>query len=217
MPPDQHVLPGNILFRQHGTHWWPGENCIIGRDHTIHSMATGFVKYYRDPKKHPDRQYIGVVFNKEDKLPYPVHAERRRRLGMSATVMRTPEAKPALSESGIPHEVRRADPDRPGAEPQLLTLRPSDNTYREENWRIGRLVQTTGLQVKGFKSRRLYMRHRRWAREQTLKGMRKVQEKLAKEDVDEEWVELARAKAAELKAKKAKGGAKKAKGNPRKK
>src|SRR5687768_12904031 len=59
---DQFVIPGNILYKQRGTLWWPGENCIMGRDHTIHAMATGYVKYYRDPARHPDRKYIGVVF-----------------------------------------------------------------------------------------------------------------------------------------------------------
>ena len=77
------MIPGNILYKQRGTHWWPGENCIMGRDHTIHAMATGYVKYYRDPARHPDRKYIGVVFNKSDTLPYPQHAERKRRLNMT--------------------------------------------------------------------------------------------------------------------------------------
>lgn len=190
----------------------------MGRDFTIHAMVTGYVKYYRDPATHPDRKYIGVVYRKEDSLPYPRHAERKRRLNMTATLIRDAAPKPELSASGIPTVVRRTNPERPDAAPQVLSLREKDHTYREENWRIGRLVKTTGLQIKGFKSRRAYMRHRRWARERSLEGTRKVQEKMAREDVvDEEWVELARAKAAELKAKKQKGAAKKVKGNPRKK
>lgn len=187
----------------------------MGRDFTIHAMATGYVKYYRDPAKHPDRKYIGVAFRKEDTLPYPKHAERKRRLNMTPTVMRDPAPAPELSASGIPNVVRRTDPERPAAAPQVLSLH-KDYTYREENWRIGRLVRTTGLQIKGFKSRRAYMRHRRWARERTLEGMRKVQAKLAQEDVNDEWVEAARAKAAEMKGKKQKPQ-KKQKGNPRKK
>ena len=188
----------------------------MGRDFTIHAMATGYVKYYRDPAKHPDRKYIGVTFRKEDTLPYPQHAERKRRLGMTATLIRDAEAAATTSASGIPSVVRRTDPDRPNDAPQVLSLH-KDYTYREENWRIGRLVKTTGLQIKGYKSRHAYMRHRRWARERSLEGMRKVQAKMAQEEVDDEWVELARAKAAEMKAKGQKGGQKKAKGNPRKK
>jgi hypothetical protein len=54
----------------------------MGRDHCIYSVASGYVRYYRDPLKHPDRQYIGVVFDKDDRLPYPVNAARKRRLNM---------------------------------------------------------------------------------------------------------------------------------------
>ncbi|KEZ39078.1 Ribosomal protein L27 [Scedosporium apiospermum] len=214
---DQYVIPGNIIYRQHGTHWWPGENCIMGRDFTIHAMASGYVKYYRDPALHPDRKYIGVVFRKEDTLPYPKHAERKRRLGMVATPMRGAAREPELSDSGIPNVVKKVNPDRPHAEPQVLHLR-KDYTYREDNWRIGRLVKTTGLQIKGYKSRRAYLRHRRWARERSLAGMRKVREKLAADDTNEEWVEAAREKAAELRmSKKKKGHAKSKKGkNPKK-
>lgn len=213
---DQYVIPGNILYRQHGTHWWPGENCIMGRDFTIHSMASGYVKYYRDPALHPDRKYIGVVFRKEDTLPYPKHAERKRRLGMVAAPMRGTAREPELSNSGIPNVVRRVNPDRPHADPQVLTLK-KDYTYREDNWRIGRLVQTTGLQIKGYKSRKAYLRHRRWAQDRSLAGLKKLRAKMDEEDANEEWVVAAREKAAQLQQSKKKGHTKGKKGkNPKK-
>ncbi|KAM4066367.1 ribosomal l27 protein [Hirsutella rhossiliensis] len=167
---DQFVIPGNIIYKQRGTHWWPGENCIMGRDHTIHAMATGYVKYYRDAARHPDRKYIGVVFDKADALPYPRHAERKRRLGMTAHALRAAPETPALSASGIPHEVRRlqdGEPDR------LLRLR-ADYSYREDNWRIGRLVKTTGLRTRRFRTRKQWLRHRRWRRERELDGQRRA-------------------------------------------
>ncbi|KAF3771150.1 hypothetical protein M406DRAFT_320658 [Cryphonectria parasitica EP155] len=105
---DQYVIPGNIIFKQRGTIWHPGENALRGRDHTIHATAAGYVKYYRDPELHPDRQYIGVAFNKEDTLPYPKNEPRRRKLGMVAHV-RKPSQGPseAMSPSGIPTRVLR--------------------------------------------------------------------------------------------------------------
>jgi large subunit ribosomal protein L27 len=33
------VIPGNILVRQRGTRWFPGQGVGLGRDHTI--FATG--------------------------------------------------------------------------------------------------------------------------------------------------------------------------------
>ena len=41
------VIPGNIIVRQRGTKFHPGENVGIGRDHTIFAMAEGFVTFER--------------------------------------------------------------------------------------------------------------------------------------------------------------------------
>jgi protein phosphatase inhibitor 2 len=102
------VIPGNILYKQRGTIWHAGENAILGRDHTIHAAVAGYVKYYRDPARHPTRQYIGVTFRKEDKLPYPPNTPRVRRLGMVAVQRKTEDVTaPTLSSSGIPLKVVR--------------------------------------------------------------------------------------------------------------
>ena len=47
------VIPGNILIRQRGTKFLPGENVGMGRDHTIFAMIPGKVKfeYARKDKK----------------------------------------------------------------------------------------------------------------------------------------------------------------------
>lgn len=98
-------MPGNIIFRQRGTKWFPGENCDMGRDHTIFATQTGFVKYYRDPAKHPKRQYIGVAFERTQTLPTPPNAARRRRLGMLAVPRKEPEAvtaAPVQMQGSVP-------------------------------------------------------------------------------------------------------------------
>jgi hypothetical protein len=87
--------------------WHPGENAIKGRDHTIHAAVEGYVKYYRDPQLHPTRQYIGVAFNRNDTLPYPKDAPRRRKLGMVAVTRKVHEKKDAITASGIPRRVVR--------------------------------------------------------------------------------------------------------------
>lgn len=87
--------------------WHPGENALKGRDHTIHAAVSGYVKYYRDPLLHPNRQYIGVAFNREDTLPYPKDEPRRRKLGMVAFTRKVNEKKDNISASGIPRRVVR--------------------------------------------------------------------------------------------------------------
>jgi len=46
----EHVIPGNILCRQRGTKWWPGENVGIGKDHTIFAKVEGHVKFNKGLK-----------------------------------------------------------------------------------------------------------------------------------------------------------------------
>ena len=54
----------------------------MGRDHTISALVKGYVRYYRDPERHKKRKYIGVVFERNETLPRPRGAPRRRRVGM---------------------------------------------------------------------------------------------------------------------------------------
>lgn len=55
---------------------------MMGRDQTIHAAENGYVRYYRDPNVHPTRKYIGVVFDKNGRLPRPIGSSRIRRLGL---------------------------------------------------------------------------------------------------------------------------------------
>jgi len=41
----EHVLAGNILVRQCGTRFRPGENVGKGRDYTLFALANGVVKF----------------------------------------------------------------------------------------------------------------------------------------------------------------------------
>jgi len=95
--------------RRRGTIWHAGENTILGRDHTIHAAVEGWVKYYRDPARHPKRQYIGVVFDKGDKLPYGPHAVRKRKLNAVAVPIKNGTNLDPVSPSGIPRRVVRKE------------------------------------------------------------------------------------------------------------
>jgi large subunit ribosomal protein L27 len=52
------VLAGNIIIRQRGTKYWPGENVGIGKDHTLFATAQGSVKFVT---KKNDRTYVTVT------------------------------------------------------------------------------------------------------------------------------------------------------------
>jgi large subunit ribosomal protein L27 len=52
------VLAGNIIARQRGTKWWPGQNVGLGKDHTIFATAEGHVKFHKGLK---GRTFISVI------------------------------------------------------------------------------------------------------------------------------------------------------------
>ncbi len=41
----QQVIPGNIIVRQRGTKFYPGENVGMGKDHTLFALEGGAVKF----------------------------------------------------------------------------------------------------------------------------------------------------------------------------
>ncbi|KAI9887375.1 MAG: 54S ribosomal protein L2 mitochondrial [Watsoniomyces obsoletus] len=159
----QYVIPGNIIFRQRGTLWFPGTNCGIGRDHTIYATQAGYVNYYRNPTVHPKRKYIGVAFEKDHMLPYPPNAPRHRRLGMVAVPMThsaAPDIPPAQDTEAVPEE--QVTRERKEA-PKLVTIHPSaknqpiktlhlrpNYSYREGNWEIGRAAERAGIKIREY-------------------------------------------------------------------
>ena len=52
------VIPGNIICRQRGTQWWPGENVGMGKDHTIFATVPGHVSFRKGLK---GRTFISVL------------------------------------------------------------------------------------------------------------------------------------------------------------
>jgi len=53
----QPVVPGNIILRQRGTKWHPGENVGLGRDYTIFALVEGKVSFKKGRK---GRTFVSV-------------------------------------------------------------------------------------------------------------------------------------------------------------
>jgi len=51
------VIPGNIIVRQRGTQFHPGQGVMIGRDHTIFAVVAGQVTFTSSR----DRKHVNVV------------------------------------------------------------------------------------------------------------------------------------------------------------
>lgn len=53
----QAIKAGNIIIRQRGTRFNPGENVLCGNDYTLMALKDGTVKFYT----RRDKQYVSVV------------------------------------------------------------------------------------------------------------------------------------------------------------
>ncbi|KAH8916618.1 hypothetical protein BT69DRAFT_1270138 [Atractiella rhizophila] len=103
------VKAGEILVRQRGTKIHAGQHVYIARDHTLHALIPGFVRFYRWPTpptipilpptgmenpfwnpqlknlvyKRKSKLYVGIVRSREDRLPRETEKlGRDRRLGV---------------------------------------------------------------------------------------------------------------------------------------
>ena len=52
------VVPGNIIVRQRGTQFCPGQNVGMGKDHTIFATVDGNVQFHKGLK---NRTFISIV------------------------------------------------------------------------------------------------------------------------------------------------------------
>ncbi|MDE2517669.1 MAG: 50S ribosomal protein L27 [Rhodospirillales bacterium] len=68
------VIAGNIIVRQRGTRWKPGQNVGLGRDHTIFALVEGHVEFHR---KAEGRVYVSVKSEaaNANQAPVPAAAE----------------------------------------------------------------------------------------------------------------------------------------------
>ncbi|MFO1156409.1 MAG: 50S ribosomal protein L27 [Rhodospirillales bacterium] len=58
----QRVIPGNIIVRQRGTRFHPGDGVGMGRDYTLFALTEGRVAFRRSSK---GRTYISIATQSE--------------------------------------------------------------------------------------------------------------------------------------------------------
>jgi large subunit ribosomal protein L27 len=54
----QSISGGNIIVRQRGTKFWPGDNVGMGKDHTLFALCDGRVEFHQGFKR---RTYVSVL------------------------------------------------------------------------------------------------------------------------------------------------------------
>ena len=83
------AIPGNIIVRQRGTKFHPGENVGMGKDHTLHALVEGTVTFQ---KRRNNKTYVHVLTNGAA----PAASNGQKASATKAEVKT--EAKPAANE-----------------------------------------------------------------------------------------------------------------------
>jgi len=58
---NQAVKAGNIIVKQRGTVFYPGENTYLSKDHSIHAKTKGVVSFRKMAGYKRGRYYVDVV------------------------------------------------------------------------------------------------------------------------------------------------------------
>ena len=94
----EHAIPGNILVRQRGTKFHPGNNVYMGRDFTLHARVEGFVKF---TKRRNNRTFVHIE-------PIDQVAETVAPM-KGAKKAAAPKAAPAPKAAAAPAAAAKAD------------------------------------------------------------------------------------------------------------
>lgn len=97
----QGAIAGNIIIRQRGTKFHPGDGVGIGKDHTIFAMVDGVVNFTR---KKDDKVFVNVLpFVEETAAPAEV-AKTAKKAAPKAPKAEAKAEAPAVEEAQAPAE-----------------------------------------------------------------------------------------------------------------
>lgn len=139
----QHANAGNILVRQRGTKYHPGENVYMGKDFTLHAAIEGTVTFRRRRK---NRLYVNVMPNGSDNgngaaavaAPAPKKKEKP-----------APKAEPTKAAAAPVEEAPKAKEEAPKAKAsksEKITL-PSGKKINQDDLKM---VEGVGPKIEGL-------------------------------------------------------------------
>jgi large subunit ribosomal protein L27 len=139
----QHANAGNILVRQRGTKYHPGENVYMGKDFTLHAAIEGTVTFRRRRK---NRLYVNVMPNGSDNgnaaaavaAPAPEKKEKP-----------APKAEPTKAAAAPVEEAPKAKEEAPKAKAsksEKITL-PSGKKINQDDLKM---VEGIGPKIEGL-------------------------------------------------------------------
>lgn len=141
------AFAGNIIVRQRGTKYHPGENVYMGRDHTLHAKVDGEV-YFR--KRAKNRMFVNIAPIVDETLAAPVKPVKKaapKKAAPAPTPTPVVEAQPlaAMAPPAAPAVEAKAEPAK-AAKPAKIAL-PSGKKIKQDDLKM---VEGIGPKIEGL-------------------------------------------------------------------
>ena len=104
----EHAIAGNIIVRQRGTKFHPGNNVYMGRDFTLHARVDGFVKF---TKRRNNRTFVNILPSMDEvqETVAPMKKKAAPKAAPAAQATPVAEAAPAAKETGKPDDLKKIE------------------------------------------------------------------------------------------------------------
>ncbi len=127
---------GNILVRQRGTKYHPGENVYMGKDYTLHAAVDGTVTF---KKRKKNRTYVEILPDGDiivQPRPDEIHDEPAKPV----------ESAPTVEDATVtPPAEEPAQPEKPAAEEPAAEEKPGKVKIGGKNWNVDDLKLIEGI------------------------------------------------------------------------
>ena len=106
----EHAIAGNIIVRQRGTKFHPGNNVYMGRDFTLHARVDGFVKF---TKRRNNRTFVNILPSMEEVqetvAPMKKKAAPAAQAAPSNDAAKTAAAPAPAASTGKPDDLKKIE------------------------------------------------------------------------------------------------------------
>jgi large subunit ribosomal protein L27 len=144
------AVAGNILVRQRGTKFHPGQNVMLAKDHTLHALVDGTVEFVT---KKRNRTYVNIV-PLDDSVQEAIYDKIRRKLEakiqeVTAKNSKTAEApvEEKAQEKEAPKQEKKSSP-KPEPKPEPKAVKPVEKVVEKKEEPKAKKVEVKAEETK---------------------------------------------------------------------
>ncbi len=134
----QNAIAGNIIVRQRGTKYHPGDNVYMGKDFTLHAKIDGTVTFR---KRRSNRTYVSIL--PADAVAEAPAAPVKKAPAKKAAPAPVAEARSVAAEAPKAEAPKKAAPKKAGAKIEL----PNGKSIKQDDLKM---VEGVGPKIEGL-------------------------------------------------------------------